>query len=260
MPPHEMLPEVPAAPEPTRSGDAPVNDIRMHYATYGGGRPILLLHGGLGHSEYWSLQIPELARMHEVIVVDSRGHGRSTRSSAPYSYALMASDVVAFLDYMQVRRVSIVGWSDGGIIGLHVAMHHPERVEGLFAFGANFNLAGLKPDGDKDPVFAAYTQRAGKDYARLSPTPAAFDEFVKAVSEMWSSQPDYDAQDLRRIAAPTVIAAGAYDEVIEREHTEELARLVPGARLEILPAVGHFAPWQNPAQFNEAVLEFIDAN
>ena len=51
--PHEMLPEVPAAPEPTRSGDAPVNDIRMHYATYGGGRPILLLHGGLGHSEYW---------------------------------------------------------------------------------------------------------------------------------------------------------------------------------------------------------------
>ena len=257
---YEILPEVPAAPEPTRSGDVPVNDIRMHYATYGGGRPILLLHGGLGHSEYWSLQIPELARTHEVIVVDSRGHGRSTRSSAPYSYALMASDVVALLDYMQLPRLSIVGWSDGGIIGLHIAMYHPERVERLFAFGANFNVAGLKPDGDRHPVFVAYTQRAGEDYGRLSPTPGGFDELVAAVAEMWSSQPDCDAQDLRRIAAPTVIAAGAYDELIEREHTEELARLVPGARLEILPAVGHFAPWQGPAQFNAAVLAFIDAN
>src|SRR5262249_43438801 len=129
-----------------------------------------------------------------------------------------------------------------------------------FAFGANFNLAGLKPDGDKNPIFVAYTQRAGEDYARVSPTPGGFDELVKAVSEMWTSEPAYDVPDLSRIVAPTVIAAGAYDEVIEREHTEALARLVPGARLEILPAAGHFAPWQSPAQFNEAVLDFIDAN
>lgn len=258
-PSYATLPEVPPAPPPTRSGQARVNDITMHYATYGTGKPILLLHGGLGHSGYWSFQIPDLAKTHEVIVVDSRGHGRSTRSSAPYSYALMASDVVTFLDYLHVPKAAIVGWSDGGIIGLHIAMHHPARVERLFAFGANFNVTGLKPDFDKDPTFAAYIERAGRDYPRVSPTPTKFGEFVEALTTMWNSQPSYRADDLRRITAPTTIADGAHEELITREHTEELARLIPGARLLILPDVSHFAPWQNPGQFNRAVLEFVDA-
>ncbi len=253
------LPEAPPAPAATRTGDVSVNDIAMHFTSYGEGKPLLLLHGGLGYSEHWSLQIPDLARTHQVIVVDSRGHGRSTQSSAPYSYALMASDVVAFLDAQRLDRVSIVGWSDGGIIGLHITMHHPERVEKLFAFGANFNVAGLKPNVEKDPVFAAYIERAGRDYARVSPTPGGFDALVKAISEMWSHEPDYKAEDLRTIAAPTVIADGVFDEAIKREHTEELARLVPGAQLVLLPKVSHFAPWQNPALFNKAVLDFIDA-
>ena len=161
-----MPPPMPAA---RTSGMAPVNGIRVYYAIYGSGPPLLLLHGGLASAECWSAQIPAFAAAHEVIVMDSRGHGRSTRDARRYSYDLMAADVVALLDHLHVRKTSIVGWSDGGIIGLDIAIHHPERVDHLFAFGANYSVSGLKPGAERAPVFAAYIERAGKDYARLSP-------------------------------------------------------------------------------------------
>lgn len=95
----EQLPEPPPMPEASESGSAPVNGIEMYYAIYGSGEPLILLHGGLGHSDVWGNQIPVFAKQYKVIVVDSRGHGRSTRTSEPYSYRLMASDVVALMDH-----------------------------------------------------------------------------------------------------------------------------------------------------------------
>ena len=232
----------------------------MYYAIFnkGGGDPILLLHGGLANSDYWGDQVPAFAKDHEVIVADSRGHGRSTRSAEPYSYGLMASDVVALLDYLKVDKVNLVGWSDGGIIGLDIAMNHPERLKKLFAFGANSNVAGLKPTVETDEVFNRYVGIAGGDYAKISPTPTEFDAFVNQIVEMWNTQPDYSAEQLAKITTPTVIADGAYEEAIRPEHTEELAKAIPGARLLILPDVSHFAHWQNPELYNKAVLDFID--
>ena len=251
-----MPPPMPAA---RTSGMAPVNGIRVYYAIYGSGPPLLLLHGGLASAECWSAQIPAFAAAHEVIVMDSRGHGRSTRDARRYSYDLMAADVVALLDHLHVRKTSIVGWSDGGIIGLDIAIHHPERVDHLFAFGANYSVSGLKPGAERAPVFAAYIERAGKDYARLSPTPRDYEAFVAAISAMWSTQPEFTLAELARIAAPTMIADGEYDEAIRREHTEALARAIPGARLLIMPRVSHFAHWQAPDEYNRAVLAFVDA-
>src|SRR5262249_12968008 len=93
-PPRWMtLPPTPALPTPQKSGRAPVNGISIFYATFGSGDPVLLLHGGLANSDYWVHQIPALAEHHRVIVMDSRGHGRSTRNAEPFGYALMASDV-----------------------------------------------------------------------------------------------------------------------------------------------------------------------
>ena len=179
------LPEEPAMPKASESGLADVNGIKLYYAIYGSGEPLLMLHGGLGHSDVWGAQIPAFAAKYKVIAVDSRGHGRSTRDDKPYSYDLMADDVVALLDKLGIDKASIVGWSDGGIIGLDIAIRHPERLDKLFAFGANYNLSGLKDDIDKNPTFSAYIERAGKDYARLSPTPKDFDAFVEAISAMW---------------------------------------------------------------------------
>jgi pimeloyl-ACP methyl ester carboxylesterase len=141
----KTLPELAPMPAARASGMAPVNGIALYYAIYGHGAPLVLLHGGLASADYWSAQIPAFARSHEVIVVDSRGHGRSTRDARPYSYDLMASDVIALLDDLRIAKASIVGWSDGGIIGLDIAMRYPERIDRLFAFGANFDPTGLKP-------------------------------------------------------------------------------------------------------------------
>ena len=118
----QTLPQPPAMPTPVESGMAPINDIQMYYAVYGEGDPVLLIHGGLGSADVWGFQIPALAEKHKVIVADSRGHGRSTRSDQPYSYALMADDYVALLDYLKIDKTALVGWSDGAIIGLEIAI------------------------------------------------------------------------------------------------------------------------------------------
>src|SRR5438552_9322573 len=139
------LPEPPPMPPATQSGKAPVNGIEMYYAVYGSGDPILLVHGGLGHADIWANQVADLMKDHKVIVADSRGHGRSTRNADPYGYDLMASDYLALLDYLKVDKVDLVGWSDGGIIGIDIAMNHPERLRRLFAQAANVTVDGVKP-------------------------------------------------------------------------------------------------------------------
>jgi len=256
----ETLPEPPPMPKPAESGAAPVNDIQMYYAVFGKGRPVILLHGGLSNSDYWGSLVPALtAQGFQVIVADSRGHGRSTRSAQPYSYDLMSSDVLALLDHLKIPKADLVGWSDGGIIGLDIAIHHPERLNRLYAYGANSDLSGLKPDFDKNPTFAAFIERAGTEYRKLSKTPDQYDSFLQQISQMWATQPDFTADQLRGIKVRTAIADGEYDEGIKREHTEYMARTIPGAELRILPNVSHFGMLQNPKEFDGDVITFLTA-
>jgi pimeloyl-ACP methyl ester carboxylesterase len=253
----KSLGEVGAMPAAVESGYAPVNDIQMYYAIYGQGEPLILLHGGLGNADYWANQVPAFSERYKVIVADSRGHGRSTRSDQPYSYELMASDVIALMDHLKIDKASLVGWSDGGIIGLDIAMKHPERLDKLFAFGANYNPSGLRDDVANSTVFNAYIEKAGKDYELLSKTPTEYEAFLNAIGEMWATQPNYTAEQLKSISVPTMIADGEHDEGIKQEHTKEMASLIPGAKLLIMPGVSHFAMWQQPEAFNQAVLDFL---
>jgi pimeloyl-ACP methyl ester carboxylesterase len=253
----KQLPELPPMPQAKESGFAPVNGIEIYYAIYGDGPPLIMLHGGLANSEYFANQIPVLAEDYKVIVMDSRGHGRSTRDAQPYSYRLMATDVIGLMDYLKIEKAAIVGWSDGGVIGLEIAMSYPDRIEKLFAFGANINVAGLKQNIDKDPVFSKYIERAGKDYARLSKTPTEYSKFVEQISQMWATQPDYKPEQLAKIKARVAISDGEYDEAIRPDHNVEMAKAIPGAKLVILPGVSHFAFLQNPQMFNIAVLGFL---
>jgi pimeloyl-ACP methyl ester carboxylesterase len=254
--PWEHLPPTPALPKAERSGSAPVNGVQMWYAVFGSGAPVILLHGGLANSNYWGLQIPALARSFEVIVVDSRGHGRSTRNASPISYQLMASDVLALMDALHVQKAALVGWSDGAIIGLDIAIHHPERLTKLFAFAANSDPSGLK-DTDKDPVFNAYITRAQDEYKKLSPTPTEFNTFYAQLNKMWDTQPHFSDDQLRSIRVPTWIVDGDHDEAIKRVDTDHIASLIPGAGELILPRVSHFAFVQDPERFNEALLHFL---
>lgn len=251
------LPEPPAMPAAAESGYAPVNGIQMYYAVYGAGEPLLLIHGGLGHADIWANQVAELSKYYKVIVADSRGHGRSTRTAAPYGYDLMASDYLALLDYLKIGKVALVGWSDGGIIGLDIAMTHPERLTKLFAQAANVTVDGVKPDTLQNKTFAAYVRRSGDDYRRLSKTPDQYDAFVSEISAMWDSQPNWTKEQLEKIKTPTAIVLGDHDEAIKRNHTEYMAAAIPGAKLIILKDVSHFAMLQDPEGYTKAVLDFL---
>ena len=254
----QVLPPTPAPVAGLEGGYAEVNGIRLYYATIGSGPPVVLLHGGLANSDYWGAQIQALAPHHRVIVVDSRGHGRSTRDARPYGYDLMADDVVALLDKLGIARADVVGWSDGAIIGLDLAIRHADRIGKLFAFAANTLTSGVKPDVEKNPTFARYIRRAGEEYVRLSPTPKGYPTFVAQISRMWASQPNWSNAQLRAIRAPVVVADGDHDEAITRAHTEYIAATIPGAGLLILPNTSHFAFLQNPGLFNAALLHFLD--
>jgi pimeloyl-ACP methyl ester carboxylesterase len=253
------LPEPAAMPKPDDSGYAPVNGIQMYYAVFGKGDPVLLIHGGLGHADIWASQVATLSRTHKVIVADSRGHGRSTRTDEPYGYDLMASDYLALLDYLKVDKTALVGWSDGGIIGIDIALHHPERLTRLFAQAANVTTDGVDPGVLTNKTFAAYIDRCGRDYKRLSKTPDQYDAFVAQISHMWESQPAWTKEQLAKITTPTAIVAGDHDEAIKRQHTEYMASVIPGAKLILLPNASHFAMLQAPDEYSQAVLDFIDA-
>jgi pimeloyl-ACP methyl ester carboxylesterase len=254
----QTLPPTPAPVQGTRTGYASVNGIRLFYAEVGHGPPVVMLHGGLANSDYLGNQARVLAAHHRVILMDSRGHGRSTRDARPFGYDLMSDDVIALMDKLKIGRADVVGWSDGAIIGLDMALHHPDRVGRVFAFAANVTTDGVIEGVEKNPTFAAYMARAGKEYARLSATPKQYTGFVEQISKMWASQPNWSAADLHSITSPVLVIDGDHDEAIKREHTEYIAATIPAARLVILPDVSHFAFLQDPSGFNAALLEFLD--
>ena len=255
----QTLPEPAAMPKPDQSGYAPVNGIQMYYAVFGAGDPILLIHGGLGHADIWASQVATMSKTHKVIVADSRGHGRSTRTEQPYGYDLMASDYLALLDYLKIDKTALVGWSDGGIIGIDIALHHPERLTRLFAQAANVTTDGVDPGVMTNKTFAAYIERSGRDYKKMSKTPDQYDAFVAQISHMWESEPAWTKEQLGKITTPTAIVAGDHDEAIKREHTEYMASAIPGAKLIILPNASHFAMLQAPDEYSQAALDFIDS-
>lgn len=256
----KTLPEVPALPPASDSGFAAVNDIKMYYAIYNkeGKEPVMLLHGGFSSSVEWGFEVPMLAKTHEVIVVDSRGHGRSSLSAQPLSYDLMTADLVQLMDKLKLKKASIVGWSDGGIIGLLMAIHHPERINKLFTFGTNYNLSGYKTEPFDSALAARFMARAEANYRRLSPTPDSFAVLKKALRKMYDSEPNIPAEDIKTITVPTVIACGEYDQFITQDHFKELAHLIPGAKLVIIPNVSHGGPLQNPLLFHQAVVNLLD--
>jgi len=251
------LPPTPSLPHATKSGYAPVNGIKIWYAEFGRGAPVILLHGGLANSNYWGKLVPALAQRYRVIVMDSRGHGRSSRDDKPYGYDLMASDVVALMDYLKIDKAALIGWSDGAIIGLDIAMHHPERLTKLFAFAANSDPSAVK-DVEHDPVFSAFIARARAEYEKLSPTPKEYEAFLKQITKMWDSEPHWTAADLAAIKVPTWIVDADHDEAIKRDNTLFMADNVPGSGLLIQPEVSHFSFLQDPQQFSTDVLHFLE--
>lgn len=244
-------------PEGVLTGRVVNHGASIWYAECGAGPAVVLLHGGLGNAGNWGYQIAPLVDAgYRAIVIDSRGHGRSTRDDQPYSYDLMGTDVLAVMDMLSIDKAVIVGWSDGACTGMVLGRHHPERIAGIFFFACNMDSSGTLPF-EMTPRIERCFSRHRQDYAALSPNPHGFDDFVEAVGLMQRTQPEYQASDLAAIAVRVTIAQGEGDEFIRRAHAEYLARTIPGADLVVMEGVTHFAPVQRPKVFNEAMLRFL---
>lgn len=237
-----------------------IDDIEMYVETAGRGEPVLLLHGGAVSGTTWRGQIPALAPEFRLVIPDSRGHGATSDGPGPLSYARMALDFVALLDSLGIGSAHIVGWSDGGVVGLELAVRHSQRVRSLVVLGANYHHQGLSPEFQRQMrAFTPDTWNADviEEYRRKAPDPDHWAELFSKLMAMWSTQPAFGREELRTIAAPTLVVMGETEETIRHQHFRELADAIPGARLEIIAGTGHFAHLQRPAEVNALLLRFL---
>lgn len=229
--------------------------ISIYYETYGAGPPVLVLHGGLGSIEGMSYQIRALSRSHFVVAADSRGNGRSTDSDEPLSYSLMSDDMAKLLDHLQVDPVDVVGWSDGGIVGLDLALRHSEHVKRLVAISANYDVNGISENSN----FGSEIPRTPLRYRLLARDPAHWPALYRKVVTMWQTQPHYTLNDLGRIKAPTLIMEGEFD-IVKREHAAQLTKAIPGSQEVIVEGATHTVPNDKPEIVNNHILKFLANN
>jgi pimeloyl-ACP methyl ester carboxylesterase len=260
----ETLPLPPEMPAAAATGTVDVKGAKIYYAIYGkaqpGADPVILLHGGLGNGDHFAFQMPALVDKFQVIVIDSRGQGRSTLSKQKLSYHAMGEDVVAVMDKLEVKRAALVGWSDGGEIALDLAIHSPERVAKIFVVGANYDGNGSKPrGGSSTPTFQAYAAKCKADHAKLSDKPKSYDAVIDALLPVWRNPAGFTKEQLKAIKAPSMITLGDHDEIIYTAQIEEMGKLIPKGRSLIFKDASHFVMWQDPESFNRALVEFLTA-
>lgn len=245
-------------------GYSDINDVKIYYEVHGEGESIILLHGGLGHGHRdWPAVIPLLAPHYQLIVPDSRARGRSTDSDNPLSYDLLADDVIELMDFLDIERAYIVGKSDGGIIGLNIAMRYPDRALKIVAYGANFHPDGLTDsflEWMKNVTVENYGDDwAHGDYLSVAPDPTQFGVMLDKVLTMWFSQPNWDTGDLARINTPVLIIDDADGSTIRPEHVRVMAEAIPGARLTLLGDTDHDATEKESETFANLVVDFLEA-
>ncbi len=260
------LPQIPTptpivTPTPfSGSGRVKLGDITMYFEVHGEGKPLILLPGGLSSADAWINQVPSFSQQYRIIAPDSRGQGRTTDSDAAITYHLMAEDTLRMMDYLGIDSAYIVGWSDGAVIGLDLAIHHPERVTALVAYGAH-----TSPDGLQESVVANLRGSSvddlqkgiEDDYRNMLPQPERLPMILEKIRTMWLTEPDFTAEELAGIEAPTLILDGENEEIVRTDHAAAIAKAIPGAKLILLPDIGHFAITEKPAEWNKVVLDFL---
>ncbi|MEQ9518881.1 MAG: alpha/beta hydrolase [Parvibaculum sp.] len=249
----------------TASAHAELGNISLYYETFNRRDegavpvPVLVLHGGTAFLETMHYQIEALASSRFVIAPDSRAQGRtSDAEGVALSYSLMADDMVALLDQLGVAKVDIVGWSDGGNIGLDMAIRYTARVNRLVMYGSNFHFSGTGGDlsGEPDPE-AEQWAAVRSFYQDVAVDPAQWPIMLSKVFTMWRDHPTYTVADLGKIRVPVLVMAGEFDS-IEDAHTREMAGAIPGAELLIVEGADHYAPLMAPDKVNPAMLAFLD--
>ncbi len=243
---------VPYGANPAASGTFVHDGVTLYYETYGAGEPLLLVHGNGASIGSFAAQIAFFSPRYKVIAMDSREQGKSGGSDAPINYEVMADDLAALLNHLKTGPADVVGWSDGGIEGLLLAMRHPDKVRKLVAMAANLNpsLEAIYPETE---AMAKAMVADMPEEAKATPDGK---RFLK-VTGLLLSEPHIDPKSLSQITAPTLIVSSDHD-VIRLEHTVDIFNNLPNANLAVLPNSTHMLPYDEPELFNATVQRFLD--
>ena len=225
-------------------------DIEHFYIEKGTGEPLILLHGNGADSGYFRGQIDAFAGRYHVYAVDTRGHGRTPRGGMPFTIRQFAEDLLGFMDEHQIEKAHLLGFSDGANIAMVFAVRHPGRVDRLILNGANLNSSGVKRR-IQIPIELGY--RIAKCFSGKSDEARRNAEMLG----LMVNEPIVAPAELAGIRAKTLVIAGTRD-MIKEAHTRLIAESIPDARLVFVKG-DHFIANRNPAEFNRAVLDFLQS-
>ncbi len=223
-------------------------DIEHFYEEKGSGAPLILLHGNGENCGYFKAQIEAFSKYYHVFAIDTRGHGKTPRGTAPFTIRQFADDLLSFMAAHGIEKGHLLGFSDGGNIAMVFAICYPERVDKLILNGANLCAAGVRP-ATQIPIEIGY--RIAKAFAKKSEEAARNAEMLG----LMVNSPNVPAEDLKKIRAKTLVIAGTRD-MIKTSHTKMIADRIPDSVLRILPG-DHFIAAKTPEAFNREVLEFL---
>jgi pimeloyl-ACP methyl ester carboxylesterase len=236
-----------------------VDGLPVWYETAGDGDPIVLLHGGLATNTTWNAQFDGFSPFRRVVAPERQAHGHTPDRDRPLSYQSMADETIGFLDAVDLGPADLVGWSDGGMVGLLVGAQRPDLVRNLVMTGAGFassgyvagcpeELVALQPGDDDMIMFAAL-------YAAASPDgPDHFPAVWEKVRAMWATPFDFSAE-IDRLAAPVLVVLGD-DDLVAAAHGDEVARRARHGQLAVIPGTSHLVPMEKPDLYNRLVLDF----
>jgi pimeloyl-ACP methyl ester carboxylesterase len=257
---------------------ANVNGINLYYETYGAGRPMVLLHGGLGSGEMFGPILPTLAARHRVIAVDLQGHGRTADIDRPLDVRLMADDIAALIDHLALAKPDVVGYSLGGGVALRLAIQHPEKVGKLVSASAHLRRDAIYPEmlAQQGQVSAAAAEFM-KDtpmyelYQRVAPRPEDFPRLLDKIGAAMAQDFDF-TDDVRGMQVPTLVVAADADMAPPSHYVDYFKLLDGGLRdggwmgegrpkgghaLAILPGTTHYDVFLSPL-FAAVTLAFLD--
>ena len=253
---------------------ASVNGIEMYYIDHGEGDPLVMLHGGTGTAlGNWNSHIPALSQEFRVIAPDCRGHGRTNNPSGEWSYDLMADDIAALVQELGLQDPSICGWSDGGQIGLELAMRYP-NLASKYIVGAVWKdfsetyLQTLTDRGLEGPgkVNIDHLQTATPEWVeamRELHSHQGFDywkELLVGISTLWLTPMNYDDEVFREISATMLILVGDRDQFIPLEDALAMYRLIPNAEMAVVPNADHSLSRSKVEIFTNIVVDFLNRN
>jgi pimeloyl-ACP methyl ester carboxylesterase len=262
-----------SAQKPT-TGYAPVNGLAMYYEVHGTGEPVVLLHGTyMTITNNWQDMIAALSKTRKVIAVEMQGHGRTRDTNRDFSYENLADDIAALVDYLEVGKADLIGYSMGGGVAMQVAIRHPNKVRKVVSISAVSRHDGwVKEALDAFPHMTPEMLKGSPieaEYKKLSPTPNEFPSFIKRVITMDLKPYDFGAEKLRATEAPMFFIHGDADGV-RLEHIAEMFRLKGDeifgdmrprspSRLAVLPNTTHVTLMQKIDVIAPMINDFLDA-